>query len=138
RALVAALPLAHVVRDVGHEVGVAAVGPAHHAVLVVTEIGGPQPQRAAVLVGVAVGAQGGDGLLDLAIGIQRAFQEVDVEADAVGSQVAVLLAAQPGEGAAAARGEVVGARGASADGGVGVDAGAVQSRLGDVGNIVAA
>ena len=36
----AALPLGHVVRDVGHEVRVAAVGLAHHAVLVVAVVGG--------------------------------------------------------------------------------------------------
>ena len=42
----APLDLGEVVGDVGHEVGVAPVGGAHHPVLVVAEGGGAQPERA--------------------------------------------------------------------------------------------
>ena len=82
RALVAALPLGDVIGDVRHEVRVRAVGLAHHAVLVVAEVGRAQPQRAAFLVGVAAGDQLAHGLLDLAVGVQRRLEVVDVEAHA--------------------------------------------------------
>ncbi len=49
----AALELVHVVGDVGHEVGVRAIGLAHHAVLVVAVFGGAQPQGAALFEGLA-------------------------------------------------------------------------------------
>src|SRR3712207_7296760 len=44
RSAEAAVPLGDVVRDVGHEVRVRAVALAHHAVLVVAELGGAQPR----------------------------------------------------------------------------------------------
>jgi hypothetical protein len=50
---IAALELLQVIGDVGHEVGVGAVGLAHHAVLVVAVLGAAQPQRAAFFVGLA-------------------------------------------------------------------------------------
>ncbi len=53
----AALELGEVIGDVGHEVGVGAVGLAHDAVLVVAVVGRAQPQRAAILVGLAGGDQ---------------------------------------------------------------------------------
>src|SRR5690606_15411568 len=90
------------------EVGVAAVGLAHHPVLVVAEVGGAQPQRAAFLVGVALGDQRTHGFLDLAVGVKRRFQVIGVERHAERGQVGVLLAAQVGDGELAYRIEVVG------------------------------
>ena len=71
-----ALPLRHVIRDVGHEVRVAAVGLAHHAVLVVAVVGGAQPQRALAArtscrkrrARCTVG-------VDAAVGVERAFED---------------------------------------------------------------
>jgi hypothetical protein len=91
----AALPLVHVVGDVGHEVGVGAVGLAHHAVLVVAVVGGAQPQRAAsskVLPAATSAARS----LDAAARVQAGLEEVVVEAHAEGLQVQVLLVAQVG------------------------------------------
>ncbi len=82
------------VGDVRDEVGVAAVGLAHHAVLVVAEVGGAQPQRAVLLVGVAARREGLHHRVHAAVGVQAGFQVVDVELDAEGLQVGVLLAAQ--------------------------------------------
>ena len=82
----AALPLVQVVRAVGVEVGGPAVGPDQHPVLVVAEVGRPQPDRAVRLVHVALLPQPGDGELDLAVDVQRALREVDVELDSEGLQ----------------------------------------------------
>src|SRR3712207_7615686 len=60
-----------------HEVRVRAVALPHHAVLVVAEVGGAEPERAVALVGVAGGDERADGLLDLAVGVERRLQEVD-------------------------------------------------------------
>ncbi len=87
---------------------IAAVGLAHHAVLVVAELGGAQPQRAAFLVGVAGCDQLARRLVDLALGIERGFEVVDVEADAERLEIGVLLAAQIRDREAADRVEVVG------------------------------
>ena len=104
------------VGDVGHEVGVAAVGLAHHAVLVVAVVRGAQPQRAVLLVGLAARDQRFHHRVYLAVGVQARFEGVDVELHAEGLQVGVLLLAQSGHrefahrleivGLAAARGEV--------------------------------
>jgi hypothetical protein len=103
RALVAALPFAEVIGHVRHEIRVGAVGLAHHAVLVVAEIGGAQPQRAAFLVGVAVGDQLAHGLFDLAVGVQRRFQEITIERHAERGEVGILFAAQIRDGELADR-----------------------------------
>ena len=49
----AALPFGDVIGDVGHEICVAALGLAHHAVFVVTVVGRLEPQRAVLLVSLA-------------------------------------------------------------------------------------
>src|SRR5204862_492904 len=59
----AALDLGQVVGDVGHEIGVGAVGLAHDAVLVVAVVGGAQPERAAFLVRLPRRDQAPDRLL---------------------------------------------------------------------------
>ena len=82
------------VGDVGHEVRVRAVALAHDAVLVVAEVGGAQPQRALRLIRVARLLQQLHGLVDLAVGVERALEEVGIEVDAEGAQVDVLLVAQ--------------------------------------------
>jgi hypothetical protein len=63
----AALELLDVIGHIGHEVGVAAVGLAHHAVFVVAVVGGLEPQRAVLLIGLAVGDQAVHGGLDMAV-----------------------------------------------------------------------
>src|SRR5216117_3873646 len=92
-ALEAPLPFVDVIRDVRQEVGVLAalLRPlAHHAVLVVAEVRGLEPQRAVLLVRVAGGHQPAQRLLDLAAPVQRRLEEVDVELHAEGLQVRVL------------------------------------------------
>src|SRR5690606_37055092 len=70
-AVEAAFPFGNVIGDVGNEIGVAAFGLAHDAVLVVAraEFGGAQPQGAFAFVGMAGGDQRLDGVLDAAAGI---------------------------------------------------------------------
>ena len=93
-ALVAALPFGQVVGHVRHEVGVRAVGLAHHPVLVVAKVGAAQPQRAAFFKGVALGDQRVHGLFHLAVGIQRRFEEVAVERHPKRRKIGILFAAQ--------------------------------------------
>ena len=113
RAREAALPLRDVVRDVGQEVRRLAAllrAPAHDAILVVAEVGRPQPERAVLLVRVAGGDEPLDRLVDAAVGVQRRLEEVDVELDAERLKVAVLLLAQLVHGEASHGIEVVGVR----------------------------
>ncbi|MNS90914.1 hypothetical protein D3C72_1249860 [compost metagenome] len=102
----AALPFHQVIRDIRHEIRVGAVRLAHDAVLVVAEVGGAQPQRAILLVGVAGLDQGFDGAVDLAVRVQRRFQVVIVELHAERLQVDVLFVAQVGDGKRADRVDV--------------------------------
>jgi hypothetical protein len=60
---------------------------AHDAVLVVAVVGGLEPQRAVLLVGLAVGDQPGHRGLDAAAGVQAGFQVVVVELHLKGLQV---------------------------------------------------
>ena len=92
----AAFPLVQVVGHVGHEVGVRAIGLAHHAVLVVAIVGAAQPQCTVFLVGLARGDQARDRGLELAARVQARFEEVTVKAQAEGLQVEVLFVAQVG------------------------------------------
>ncbi len=85
------------VGDVGHEVGVAAVGLAHHAVLVVAVVGRAQPERAVLLVGLAGLDQLVDRLLDPAAGVEAGFEVVMIELDLERLQVQILLVAQIGD-----------------------------------------
>ena len=83
------------------------------------------------------------GFLDLVVGVQRGLEEIDVEGDAERGQVEVLLAAQPGDGEAADRVDVVGIAGGVDDVTVGIRAielhrGAIEIGLGDVLDVVAA
>jgi hypothetical protein len=103
----AALELLDVVSHVRHEIGIGAVGLAHHAVLVVAVIGGLQPQGAVLLVGDAGVDQRLHGGFDLAVAVERGLQIIIVELDAEGLQVLVLLVAQVGDGEAADRFDVV-------------------------------
>ena len=101
------LPLAQVIGHVRHEIGVAAFGLAHHAILVVTVVGGAQPQRAILLEGVATGHQTRHSLFHLAVGVERRLQVVTVERHAEGRQVQVLLTTQAGHRKAAHRIQVI-------------------------------
>nr|GEU28637.1 hypothetical protein [Tanacetum cinerariifolium] len=105
--VVTALELDDVVRDVGDEVGIGAVGLAHHAVLVVAVVLGAQPQRAFFLVGLAGLVEHVDGRIDLAVLVQRRFEVVIVELDAERLQVDILLVAQVRDGKRADRFDVV-------------------------------
>ncbi len=135
---IAALPFGHVVGDVGHEIGVRAVGFTHHAILVVAVVGGAQPQRAVLLVGTAGRDQGRDSALDATFRIERRLQVIAIEFDAEGLQVTVLFAAQIGDREAADRFQIVkrlraGHRFAVAGG----DRCALQVVLGDIADVVA-
>ncbi len=102
----AALPLAEVIGDVRHEVGVAAVRFAHHPVLVVAVVGGAQPERAVLLVGLAARDERLDHLLDLALGVEAGFEVVEVEPYAESLEIGVLLFAQARHGEPAYRVQV--------------------------------
>ncbi len=78
----AAVVLVGVVRDVRREVRVAAVGLLEHAVLVVAEVGGAEPERTFMLEEVAGLAQPLDAPLDRACCVQGALGEPHVEVDA--------------------------------------------------------
>src|SRR5690606_26594786 len=73
-------------------------GFAHDAVFVVTEIGGAQPQRATLFIGVTVSDQTLDGVFHFAIAVQRGFEEIDIEIDGEGFQIQILLTTQIGHG----------------------------------------
>ena len=75
----AAVLLAEVVGGVGGEVGGLTVGPDEHAVLVVGEVGGAQPDRAVPVEDVALLAQPLDGLLDGPAVVQLLLAEPHVE-----------------------------------------------------------
>ena len=92
-----ALPLRDMVRDVGDEIRVPAVRLPHHAVLVVAVVGGLQPQRAVLLVGLARRDEPRDRGVDPAVGVERSLQIVVVELHAERLQVPILLAAQLGD-----------------------------------------
>ena len=92
----AAVLLGQVVGGVGGEVRRLAVRADHHAVLVVAEVGGAQPDRAAVVVDVALFAEAGDGVFDGAGVVQFLLGEEDVEVDAeLGEGLLDVRAAAP-------------------------------------------
>ena len=78
----AAVLLAQVVRGVGGEVRRAAVGADEHAVLVVSEVGGAQPHRTALVEDVPLLAQPLDGALDRPALVEPALGEPHVEVHA--------------------------------------------------------
>ena len=133
----AAAPLGNVVGDVRHEVGEAAVGLAHDAVLVVAVVRAPQPKRAAVLVGLAGRHQGSHGFLDLAFGIQRGFEVIVVETYPEGLQVDVLFAAQVGHGEVADRLDILDVAGSGDLAVGGVHRFSRQEIGGDIGDVLA-
>ena len=79
---VAAVLLGQVVGGVGGEVRGLTVCADHHAVLVIAEVGGAQPDRAAVVEHVALFAQAGDGVFDRAGVVELLLGEVDIKVDA--------------------------------------------------------
>ena len=80
--------------DIGHKIGVAAVGFAHHAVFVIAKIRGAQPQRTAFFVGVPHFAQARHGLFHRACSVQRRLKKIVVESHTKRLQIQILLAAQ--------------------------------------------
>jgi len=136
----ATLPFGDVIGDIGHEVGVAAFGFAHHPVFVIAgaQLGGAQPERAFAFIGMARVNKRLDRLFDAAAGVQRAFQVEIVEFQAKGLQVEILLAAQVSDSEAADVIQAVGIAGGgdgSAVGGLYRLAG--QKVFGDIDDIVA-
>ena len=83
-ALKTTLPFVEVVGYVRNKVGVTAVFFAHYAVFVITEIGGAQPQCAAVFVGVAIIDQGFYGGFHFAFAVQGRLEEIHIEIDGKG------------------------------------------------------
>src|SRR5690606_13408861 len=94
RPVEAPFPLGQVVRDVGQEIRRLSIALHHHAVLVVAEPGGGQPERTIALVRQAGRSQIVDGLLDSTIRIQRGLEVEVVEPDAEVLEIAILLRAQ--------------------------------------------
>ncbi|MNV31063.1 hypothetical protein D3C71_1223540 [compost metagenome] len=86
------------VRHIGHEVGVRAVLLAHDAVLVVAVVRAFQPQRAVLLVGLAIGDELVHRSIDAAAGVQAGLQVVLVKVQVERLQILVLLIAQVGHG----------------------------------------
>ena len=93
---VATLPFGQVVGDVRYKIGVSAVGFFHHAVFVVTVVGGLEPERAVLLVGFPRLFQFGHRRIDTSGAVQAGLKIVVVEAHREGLQVEVLLATQIG------------------------------------------
>src|SRR5256884_5328387 len=89
----AALVLLPVMRDVGQQISVRAIGLAEHPVLVVAERRGPEPQSAGLLVGVAPCREIVEGLLQQPVAVQRRLAGDHVELDAELPQIRVLLGA---------------------------------------------
>ncbi len=100
---VTTLPFGQVVGHVRHKVGVAAVAFFHHAVFVVTIVGGLEPQGTILLVGFAGCLQPGDGCIDLARAVQAGLKVIVVEAHRESLQVQILLMAKVGHGKLANR-----------------------------------
>jgi hypothetical protein len=71
-----------VVGDVGSEIGQEAIGLAQDAVLVVTVVGGPEPQRSVLFIGPAFGQETVQGFLDLSAVDQAFFREPVLVLDA--------------------------------------------------------
>src|SRR2546429_9543228 len=89
----AALVLLPVIRDVGQQIGVRAIGLAEHPVLVVAERRGPEPQRAILLVGVAACREIVESLRQQPVAVQPRLEGDHVELDAELAQIRVLLGA---------------------------------------------
>ena len=88
------IPFIQMIGDIGHKIGVAAVGFAHHAVFVIAKIRGAQPQRTAFFVGVPHFAQARHGLFHRACSVQRRLKKIVVESHTKRLQIQILLAAQ--------------------------------------------
>ena len=82
------------VGDIGHKIGVAALGFAHHAVFVIAKIRGAQPERAALFIRVTHFGQTRNGLLNRTRGVERGLQKVIVKLHAKRLQIQILLATQ--------------------------------------------
>ena len=87
----AALALVDVVGGVGGEVRRLAVRPDQHPVLVVGEVGGPQPERVVGLEEVALLAELLDRVADTVLLVQGALGEPDVEVGPEALELGLLL-----------------------------------------------
>ena len=87
----APLPLVDVVGGVCGEVGRLTVAADQHAVLVVTEVGGPQPERTLLLEQMTLRAQNIDRVLDRTGLVQRALREPHVEGHAEAGEAVLHL-----------------------------------------------
>ena len=87
----AAVELVLVVGDVGSEVGVLAAGALKHTILVVIELGRPQPERFLAGVGAAIRIENRQRLLDRrrAAGVERRLVKPIVKDDAQPRQAAL-------------------------------------------------
>src|SRR5207237_10808869 len=93
----AALPFSDVIRDVRNEVRVIASelrALSHHTIFVVAEVGRTQPERTVLLIRMTSGNESLDGLFHATRGVQRRLEEIDVELDAEGLEIDVLLLSQ--------------------------------------------
>ena len=87
----AAVALVPMIRDVGKQVRVRAVGLAEHTVLVVPERRRPEPERAVLLVRMPASGEVRERALEALLPVQLGLREHNVELHAERAQVLVLL-----------------------------------------------
>ena len=78
--MIATLPFSNVIRDIGHKVGIGAVGFFHDAIFVIAVFRTTQPERALLLIGFICCYQGSDCGINFTIAIQRRFEIIIIEA----------------------------------------------------------
>ncbi len=97
-AVIAAVPLVLVVRDVREEVRRHPVAPDHHTVLLISELGGSEPGSAVLLVDEAGLSQLPHRLVHETVGVEGGLQEVLVEVHPEVAQITILLRPQELDG----------------------------------------
>lgn len=82
------------IRDIGHEVGIAAIGSAHDAILIIAVNRGSEPQCAILLVGVAHLDEMGDGLVNEVVCVKRGLKVTNIELNVGRLEIELLFKAQ--------------------------------------------
>ena len=94
--LKASLPFVVVVGDIRHEVGIASLALAHHAVFIVAKVSGAKPERVFLIVGMASRAQCGHGVFNRPAVVQRGFEEILIKNHLKSAEILILLPSQTG------------------------------------------
>ena len=96
--LKASLPLVVVVGDIRHEVGIASLALAHHAVFIVAKVSGAKPERVLLIVGMASRAQCSHGVFNRPAVVQGRLEEILIKNYLKGAEILILLPSQTGHG----------------------------------------